>query len=88
MRKELTVKTSLAGFVHIDRTIGAMRWEKKDVDPILRQYARKYLLCEGFVELAIGALDPAPDRAIVFLLDSHERWEAPEVPADGEPGEE
>jgi hypothetical protein len=47
-----------------------MLWEQEDLDPVSKQYAKKYLVCEGFLEQALGVLDPVPDPEIVLFLDS------------------
>ena len=43
-----------------------MFWEKEDLDPVLKQYAKKYIMDEGFLEQALGALEPLPDRDSLF----------------------
>jgi len=70
MEKYLRVHTSTAGFVCIDLVTGNLRWEKEGLDPVMRQCAKKYLVIEGFIEQAVGALDPAPDREVKAMLDS------------------
>ncbi len=63
------VLTDAVGVVHIDRQTGVMSWEKEDLDPVLKQYAKKYILDEGFLEQALGALEPRPDREIDSFFD-------------------
>jgi len=58
MQKHLSVKTQRAGIVYINCQTGHMFWEEENLDPVVRQYAKKYLVQEGFLEQAIGALDP------------------------------
>jgi hypothetical protein len=70
MQKILSVVTDATGVVHIDRQTGAIHWEQEDLDPVLKQYTRKYLVCEGFLEQALGVLDPSPDPEILLFLDS------------------
>jgi hypothetical protein len=70
MEKYLRVHTSMGGFVRIELATGSLGWERGDLDPVVRQYAKKYLVIEGFVEQAIGALDPAPDHEVQAMLDS------------------
>jgi hypothetical protein len=70
MKKNLYVVAGATGVVHIDRHTGAMHWEQEDIDPVSKQYAKKYLVCEGFLEQALGALEPSPDPEIVLFLDS------------------
>ena len=60
------VLTDAVGVVDIDRRTGVMFWEKEDLDPVLKQYARKYIMDEGFLEQALGTLEPLPDREIDF----------------------
>jgi hypothetical protein len=68
MHKNFFIETALAGIVGIDRRTGAMSWEREDVDPVVKQYAKKYLVYEGFLEKALGILDPTPDREIELFL--------------------
>ena len=70
MKRNLYVVAGATGVVHIDRQTGAMHWEQEDIDPVSKQYAKKYLVCEGFLEQALGALEPSPDPEIVLFLDS------------------
>jgi hypothetical protein len=63
------VLTGAVGVVHIDRQTGVMFWEKEDLDPVLKQYAKKYIMDEGFLEQALGALEPLPDREIDSFFD-------------------
>ena len=70
MENYLRIHTSMAGFVRIELGTGKLGWERSDLDPVMRQYAQKYLVFEGFVEQAVGALDPAPDIEIKAMLDS------------------
>jgi hypothetical protein len=70
MQKNFSVVTDATGIVHIDRQTGVMLWEQEDLDPVLKQYAKKYLVSEGFLEQALGILDPLPDPEIVLFLDT------------------
>jgi hypothetical protein len=73
MRKYLVIVTQAAGVARINRKTGRIRWEQKNLDPALRRYTRKYLVREGFVEQALGILDPELDeRADLFLDDDLE----------------
>jgi len=69
MRKYLVVITQAAGVARIDRKTGRIRWEQKNLDPALRRYARKYLVREGFIELALGILDPELNERVDLFLD-------------------
>jgi len=69
MQKYLSVKTQLAGIVHINRQTGYMFWEEENLDPVLRQYAKKYLVQEGFLEQALGVLNPQPSYDADPFLD-------------------
>jgi hypothetical protein len=69
MKHYLSVLTDAVGVVHIDRQTGVMFWEQEDLDPVLKQYAKKYIIDEGFLERAIGALEPLPDREIDSFFD-------------------
>jgi hypothetical protein len=70
MEKYLRIHTSMAGFVRVELDTGKLGWERTDLDPVMQQYAQKYLVLEGFVEQAVGALDPAPDSELKAMLDS------------------
>ena len=63
------VLTDAVGVVHINRQTGMMCWEQEDLDLILKQYARKYIVDEGFLEQALGALEPLPEREIDSFFD-------------------
>jgi hypothetical protein len=62
MQTHLSAITHAAGIVHINRQSGHLFWEEENLDPVVKQYAKKYLLQEGFVEQAIGVLDPEPHQ--------------------------
>jgi hypothetical protein len=47
MQKHLSVKTQRAGIVHINCQTGHLFWEEENLDPVVRQYAEKYLVEEG-----------------------------------------
>jgi len=70
MEKYLRVYTSIGGFVRIEPTTGNLCWEREDLEPVKKQCAKKYLAIEGFIEQAIGALDPEPDSEVIAMLDS------------------
>jgi hypothetical protein len=72
MHKKLMVMTQAAGIVHINRKTGQILWEQRNLDPVLRQYAKKYLVEEGFIEQALGALDPQPSESGDLFLDDFE----------------
>jgi hypothetical protein len=72
MQKHLSVKTQRAGLVHIHRQSGRLFWEEENLDPVVQQYAKKYLVQEGFVEQALGALEPQPDGLSLFYDDDLE----------------
>ena len=69
MQKNLVVMTHAAGIVRINRRTGRILWEENNLDPVLMQYAKKYLVEEGFVEQAVGALDPEPNQSADLFLD-------------------
>ena len=69
MQKHLSVKTHTAGMVHINCRTGHLFWEEEDLDPVVQQYAKKYLVQEGFVEQALGVLDPQPNYDADLFLD-------------------
>ena len=63
MQTHLSVITHKAGIVHINRQSGHLFWEEENLDPVVKQYAKKYLVQEGFLEQALGVLDPAPSES-------------------------
>jgi hypothetical protein len=70
MQKHLSVITHGVGIVHINRETGHMFWEEENLDPVVQQYAKKYLVQEGFIEQALGILDPEPHQVPdLFLYD-------------------
>ena len=69
MQKYLSVQTHSAGIVHINCGTGHLFWEQENLDPVLRQYVKKYLVQEGFVELALGVLNPQPSYDADPFLD-------------------
>ena len=69
MQKYLSVKVRKAGVVHINCQNGQLFWEEENLDPVTRQYVKKYLVQEGFVELALGVLDPQPTYDADLFLD-------------------
>jgi hypothetical protein len=69
MQKYLSVTTHRTGTVHINRQNGRIFWEEEDLDPVSKQYAKKYLVQEGFVEQALGVLDPQPQQGPNLVLD-------------------
>lgn len=73
MQKYLVVVTQAAGIVRINRKTGRVYWEQKNLDPVLRRYAKNYLVKEGFVETALGILDPDPNEGgDLFFNDDFE----------------
>ena len=71
MQKHLSVITHGAGMVHINCQSGHLFWEEENLDPVVKQYAKKYLLQEGFVEQALGVLDPQPLQGPNLVLDDN-----------------
>jgi hypothetical protein len=69
MQKHLSVITHKAGIVHISRQSGQLFWEEENLDPVLKQYTKNYLWAEGFIELALGILDPQPNESSDLFLD-------------------
>jgi hypothetical protein len=69
MQKHLSVVTHRAGIVHINCQNGQLFWEEENLDPVVKQYAKKYLVQEGFVEQALGVLDPEPQPVRDLFLD-------------------
>ncbi len=69
MQKHLSVITHAAGIVHINRQNGHLFWEEENLDPVVKQYAKKYLVQEGFVEQALGVLNPETNESADLFLD-------------------
>jgi hypothetical protein len=69
MQKYLSVKTHIAGMAHINRQTGHIFWEEANLDPVVGQYAKNYLVEEGFLEQALGILDPQPSCDADLFLD-------------------
>ena len=72
MQENYSVANHLAGTVHIDRVTGTLRWDRKNLDPVIQRYVKRHLFDEGFIEQAIGMLDPALDPKLAGLLQSLE----------------
>ena len=70
MREKYSIANHLAGTVHIDNTTGALSWDQHNLDPVIQSYVKRYLFDEGFIEEALGMLDPKPDREVIELLKS------------------
>jgi len=70
MQAKYSVAIHLVGTVHINHATGALNWERENLDPVIKSYIKKYLFDEGFIEHALGMLDPAIDQEITALLDS------------------
>jgi hypothetical protein len=70
MQAKYSVAIHLVGTVHINRATGALSWDRENLDPVIKSYIKKYLFDEGFIEHALGMLDPAIDQEITALLDS------------------
>ncbi|HEY4815001.1 MAG TPA: hypothetical protein VIH58_10015 [Chthoniobacterales bacterium] len=69
MEKRLSVVTRAAGVVHLNHKTGLIVWEREDLDPVLKQYTKNYLWEEGFIELALGILEPRPNESSDLFLD-------------------
>jgi hypothetical protein len=70
MQENHSIANHLVGTVHINRITGALSWDRKNLDPVTQRYVKKYLFDEGFIEQALGMLDPAPDREFAQFLQS------------------
>jgi len=68
MQEKYFVAHHLVGTVSIDPITGALSWSPGTVDPLIKRYVKAYLFDEGFIEHALGILDPAIDREIAALL--------------------
>ena len=58
------------GTVYINQATGALTWDRPMADPVMKSYAKKYLHDEGFVEQALGILDPVINDEVNLLLKS------------------
>jgi hypothetical protein len=70
MQVKYSIANHLAGTVDIDHATGALSWDQKNLDPVVQRYVKRYLFDEGFIEQALGTLDPKLDRAVTELLKS------------------
>jgi hypothetical protein len=68
MQEKYTVAHPLVGPIHIDHITGALSWNQKTIDPVIKRYVKLYLFDEGFIEHALGMLDPAIDQETALLL--------------------
>jgi hypothetical protein len=70
MQEKTSVPNYLVGMVHIAHATGALSWEQKNLDPVIKSYVKRYLFDEGFIEQALGLLDPVLDQQISAELKS------------------
>jgi hypothetical protein len=70
MQEKTSIANYLVGTVHIDHGTGALSWEQKDLDPVIKSYVKRYLFDEGFIEQALGILDPVIDQDTFAELKS------------------
>jgi hypothetical protein len=69
MQEKYSVAHPLVGTVHIDPITGALSWGQDNLDPVIKRYVKRYLFDEGFIEQALGMLDPVIDQDITALLE-------------------
>jgi hypothetical protein len=69
MQEKFSVAHPLVGTVHIDHITGALSWGQDNLDPLIKRYVKRYLFDEGFIEQALGMLDPVIDQDITALLE-------------------
>jgi hypothetical protein len=74
MQAKYSVVNHLVGTVQIDHVTGAVSWDEQNLDPLIKRYVKKYLFDEGFIDQALGKLDPAIDPEtnawVKALMDS------------------
>jgi len=70
MQAKYSVTIPWAGIIYIDPITGALSWDRPIADPVIKGYVKRYLFDEGFVEQALGILDPAINDDIDTLLRS------------------
>jgi hypothetical protein len=68
MQEKYSVAHHLVGAVSIDPITGALTWGQENIDPLIKRYVKRYLFDEGFIEQALGMLEPDIDREIAALL--------------------
>ena len=68
MQEKCSIAHPLVGTVHIDHITGALSWDQDDLDPLVKRYVKRYLFDEGFIEQALGMLDPVIDQEVTALL--------------------
>jgi hypothetical protein len=70
MQENYSIVHHLVGTVHIHQMTGALSWDRKNLDPVAQRYVKRYLFDEGFIEQALGMLDPALDPKVPEFLQS------------------
>jgi len=70
MQEKYSITFPWVGVVYIDNTTGALSWSRPGADPVAKSYIKKYLFDEGFVEQALGILDPTINDEVRTLLKS------------------
>ena len=76
MQENYSIVNHLIGIVQIDQITGALNWDQKNLDPVVQKYVKRYLFDEGFIEQALGALDPELDHEFGDLIGSFEDADA------------
>ena len=66
MKKVLAVKTPVGGVVQIiprddSETAVGLSWREQDISDAAKEASRLYLFDEGFIEHAVGSLEPDLD---------------------------
>ncbi len=69
MQEKYSFTHPLVGTVHIDPVTGALSWDQENLDLVVKRYVKRYLFEEGFIEQALGMLDPALDQQTTALLE-------------------
>ena len=76
MQENYSIVNHLIGIVQIDQITGALNWDQKNLDPVVQKYVKRYLFDEGFIEQALGVLDPELDPEFGDLIGSFEDADA------------
>jgi hypothetical protein len=67
---KIFLENPLVGTVLINHVTGALTWDQENLDPVIKSYVKRYLFEEGFIEQALGMLDPALDPVTTALLEA------------------
>jgi hypothetical protein len=70
MQEKYSFANPLVGTVFINQVTCALSWDQENLDPVIKSYVKRYLFEEGFIEQALGMLDPALDPETTAPLEA------------------